>query len=152
MVIAIAAVAITGFLVFQAHRNVSLVKRVEQINTVCQRAYLEAILNQKIFQLRFYFNEDAELEFVGCAAVHSVENIASEQIPENKQTRLYKGLHVRACAINGKDEIARSRTRETWIFLYPEGYTQEVLLTCVVDELRLQLRLNPFTGCFEDVL
>ncbi len=126
----------------------------KEISTITQKALVNSILNKKIYQVRFFFNEEMKLVEVAIGALENI-NAAKKQnnFFEFKEKFKYD-ITIKKFVINNKNEVESSRTRETWILIYPDGYSQEVEIDYLINnsiELGLQKAiLNPFTVVLQE--
>ncbi len=151
IVVALAAIAMTAFLSYRPVKKVSLPATLEQINTIVQRACTGALLTQKIHQLRFFFDENTKIISIGYAPVNSIENVAQEKIPQSDKYPIKDDCIATHLTVDGNNELSKSRILETYILIYPEGYTQEVELglKSLDGSMFITAVLNPFLGIFQ---
>ena len=151
IVLALVAGIFMSLIVSRKPEYPSLSKTIYQINEITLKAYTQSLLTGKAFQLRFFFNEQMEIESLGYASIISMENIGGEKIPPMNMHAITSKVHIQKLIINGTNELSKSGTKETYIILYPEGYSQNVIIGLHDKRNNIlgNIQLNPFTVRFE---
>jgi len=145
LVISIAAVAMTQVITKFGKKKNPIVETLKIINETFEKAYIRALLTNKICQVRFFFDDDKHLISIGFGA--EGENASLE-----KNNSIANSAMVKKLIINGNDEMSVGKTKETWVLLYPEGYAQMVEIHLHGDEENLYgiYDLNPFSCTFKE--
>ncbi len=138
----------TGILRSSKKKPPTMQDHISEINAITQKAFISSISEKKLFQARFFFNDDQELIALGYGPLEQKEEarkINSGLLRLKKTIPI--PIKIKQFMIKEKDELAE-KTKELWILFFPEGYTQEVSLIIQKGTQELEAIINPFNGSF----
>lgn len=120
-------------------------ENIENISSFFQRTFANCIFSQELFEIRFYFSDDRFLKKIegGPHEKKSEKNTSEKILLEIKDE-----IKINKLIINGKNELDSSKVLETWVYIYPEGYTQEIEVHFETkkDKIYKICKINPFTA------
>lgn len=140
LVISILAGMIVAFLKNQKSKQEinNVYEVMDKINIFLQKSLSNALLHKQKVTVNFYFDSNKTINRLN----YITENKDSEgMIISNDKI-------VTAFTINNKDEF-KDKTDNVWIYIYPEGYTQEAQVSFIDDFGSILFILNPFLCKFQ---
>jgi hypothetical protein len=159
LLIAIGLMAAPMTMIFKKEKSQSaiVIDAISSINDVFQKAMMQSLLNGKLYEIRFFFDDEMHVKKI----VYSEHNEDGKTDQGGKKVAtasesvsMPDTFSVKKIFISGKDEAVGGKTRETWFLVYPEGYSQEIELHLASNDGTIynQYKLNPFTCVFQDVI
>lgn len=131
-------------------KSLSIRDLTNQISEVTQKAFLLSLLENKLYQVRFFFSDDNTITHVSFGKLESKEEARSSDISNSvNKKKLRDPIKLVHFFINGKDELA-IKSKELWILFFPSGYSQEVKFTIDHNNVLFDYIMNPFNGFIED--
>ena len=149
--IAVALIAAATVFVLQTFvkKKPSLESIVNDYNVVLQQALTMTLLTKKTHQVRFFFDDDGLCHTIGINPMEKNKNLHNNTM--EKKIIMKTPIKMTSLFIDGKNELANGKTRETWIKIYPEGYAQECSISFIMpDGVQGTYRLNPFICALRD--
>lgn len=119
-----------------------------EINTITQKAYISSMTEKKLFQARFFFNDNQELIACGYGALNKKDEARQTPAILSRKKIISSLITIKDFIVNEKDEL-KDKTKELWILFFPEGFSQEASITIKKGNYDLKAFLNPFNGLFE---
>lgn len=150
LVLAVVAFLVTNLLKsVRTPPKVSVKNALEEINEVFQKAFMSSITGRSIVQVRFYFDEMSHLIKLAYGVVKDKDD-AAHNVKDLTERIVKNNVYVKKLIINNKNEMD-SRTRETWILIFPQGYSQPCTLEISNDEENIsnEYYLNPLQCRFK---
>lgn len=142
---------LTGYYI----KNFSKLKRkktvysvMHEINDFCKKTLCNALLNKKIYEVKFLFNDDNSLNMI-TSSPKKESNDSKDKIKFDELKFIDEKLIFKSLIINKKNEFA-AKTTEAWFLIYPEGYSQEVETSFQIENISIDILLNPFTCSFQE--
>lgn len=119
-----------------------------EINNITQKAFVLSMTERKLFQARFFFNENQELISCGYGALTKKEDARTTPPVLTHKKTLPFPIKMKNFFVKQKDELAE-RTKELWILFFPQGFSQEVSFVIVKENQEIKVSINPFNGILE---
>lgn len=119
-----------------------------EINNVTQKAFILSMSEKKLFQARFFFNENQELISCGYGVLAKKEDARITPSLLTHKKILPLPIKMKNFIVKQKDELA-NKTKELWILFFPQGYSQEVSFVILKENQEIKVSINPFNGIFE---
>ena len=149
------ALAVIAFLIsnmlksFRAPPKVSVKNAIEEINEVFQKALMSSVTGRSLVQVRFYFDEMSHLIKLAYGPVKDKDD-AAHNIKDLVERNIKNKVFVKKLVVDNKNEVD-SRTRETWILLFPQGYSQPCVIEISNDDETTsnEYQLNPLQCRFK---
>lgn len=120
-----------------------------EINEVTQKAFLLCLLENKIYQVRFFFEDDNLLTYIGYGPLKGIRDAQTNDFTLSIKKKCKNNIFIEHFFVNNKDELA-IKSKELWVLFYPEGHCQEVTFSIQDKNRHFSYVLNPFSGIVED--
>ncbi len=139
-------------MVYNKKKKINKNDVIEKINQFIQKAYLSSVLNKIKYEVRFYFDEEIKLLSISYSPLEKNKENPNNNLGIEKVLFKEEDLFFKKFIINGKDEIT-NRTKEVYLIIYSEGYSQEVQMDFILSKNNgeyFSLVMNPFNCIFSE--
>ena len=128
-------------------KSPTIQEQAAELSQITEHAFLSSMLDMKIYQVRFFFDENQYITGYATGDIATKEDAKKKQDLQIK--KVSSKIKVKEFLVDGKDEL-KDRAKEIWILFFPEGHGQDISFVIQKKTQELSYTINPFSGIIEE--